>query len=1398
MKKLYIVLLLFLPTILFAQATALIPDGAVPRQTLTPLLSWTADPFPGPPTVTHYRVTISTVSPVVGGGGFYTAVEVVPSVSHAVTVPLTNNTTYYWIVESSDGGALGPWGRPSAEATFQTIMANPVITYPLSGATFVPLLPTVTWTFSGGTGGVTFDIELSIDGGGTWPPGLAVTGLPGASTSYTYTSALTANTAYVIRIRAKNGVEPDKTSSVNSFTTIGAPTATAATSVTAASFQANWTAYSGATSYYIDVATDAGFASILGGYNNLLVSPFGTSYVVTGLSAGTTYYYRVRANNGALTTPSSNTISVVTIPPAPVATAATLMTQTSFQANWNASNGATGYRLDVDDDPLFVSPLGGYTNLAVAGTSQSVIGLSNGTTYYYRVRAENASSPPPSSNSNVISTVTIPSDINTAAETNVTGTSFTANWTAPAPAQVITGYYLDVATNAGFTTFVTGFNNLNVGSVVTYNVTGLSANTNYWYRVRAYNASGTSGNTGTTESLTTGPLATAATLVTQTTFQANWNAVGGATTYFLDVGTTNGGTEVIANLNVGNVTFYSVSGLTAGTTYYYRVRSNAVPGINSNTITVVMVPPAPVAIAATNLLGTSFSANWNTTLGATGYFLDVASDLAFTTFVSGFNNLSVGNVLTYTVTGLTPTTTYYYRVRASNSSGTSGNSNTITESGLTNTPSFAGGSPANFAVGVSIQPSFAWTGAGPNYWFELDNNSDFSSPLVQVGPTASTSYDFLPYVSTATTLLSNSTVYYWRIRQTGSAWVSREFQTCAPAVPLITTISLAGINATLYWYPLPFQTGLKYDLLYSTNSNMSGFTTVADLTTTNHTLTGLTIGTTYYVQVRAKNSAGTVIHSYSTVSNFTVPGLPTPYPSYPTGGVTVYTNPPYLYWYIGSILPGLEYEVRYGTSNTDTTPADGMIDTGTNLALTTNLYTTFPAALTAGQIYYWQVRSKSGANYSPWSSIVSFTVYNTVPTSPIVPFPSYPTGGTTVYFNPPTFYWYLGQYATGLEYYVEWATSNSPFTAIGNSGWISTEYYSLLTNLSAGQTYYWRVKSRLAAPPNTQSSWSTIESFVMASTVGGGVTAPTPSTPIGGVTIYDLTPTLEWLSFSTSTLEYRVQWSPYPNTNISGELNHATVVTTGWQSGQSYTLTVPQTLTAGVTYYWQVQARLQLSPATLSAWSYVATFTTAASATAIVPLIGSPNYGQPINNTTAILSWRIPTISSSPLSYEVNYSKDSDFKTFSTITNVKETNVEVKGLEVGKKYYWRVLSKANNGSVSMYSAIGSFSTSSSVTSVESNLELPRKYDLQQNYPNPFNPTTRITFSLPENSFVSLKIYDMLGREIKSLVGNEVAAGTHSVEWNSTDNFGNKVASGTYIYRITAGSFISVKKMLLIK
>lgn len=89
--------------------------------------------------------------------------------------------------------------------------------------------------------------------------------------------------------------------------------------------------------------------------------------------------------------------------------------------------------------------------------------------------------------------------------------------------------------------------------------------------------------------------------------------------------------------------------------------------------------------------------------------------------------------------------------------------------------------------------------------------------------------------------------------------------------------------------------------------------------------------------------------------------------------------------------------------------------------------------------------------------------------------------------------------------------------------------------------------------------------------------------------------------------------------------------------------------------------------------------------------------------------------------------------------------------------------------------------------------IPKEYLLFQNFPNPFNPTTKINFDLPMESHVTLKIYNILGEEVTTLVNKQMTAGHQSVAFNAF-----KLASGMYIYRIEAGNFVQVKKMLLMK
>jgi hypothetical protein len=98
-----------------------------------------------------------------------------------------------------------------------------------------------------------------------------------------------------------------------------------------------------------------------------------------------------------------------------------------------------------------------------------------------------------------------------------------------------------------------------------------------------------------------------------------------------------------------------------------------------------------------------------------------------------------------------------------------------------------------------------------------------------------------------------------------------------------------------------------------------------------------------------------------------------------------------------------------------------------------------------------------------------------------------------------------------------------------------------------------------------------------------------------------------------------------------------------------------------------------------------------------------------------------------------------------------------------------------------------------LTDVKKVDELPQGFSLSQNYPNPFNPTTEIQFAIPAQSNVELKVFNLLGQEVATLVNTSMAPGTYTVDFNAS-----KLASGTYLYRLKAGEFVQVNKMVLMK
>jgi hypothetical protein len=96
------------------------------------------------------------------------------------------------------------------------------------------------------------------------------------------------------------------------------------------------------------------------------------------------------------------------------------------------------------------------------------------------------------------------------------------------------------------------------------------------------------------------------------------------------------------------------------------------------------------------------------------------------------------------------------------------------------------------------------------------------------------------------------------------------------------------------------------------------------------------------------------------------------------------------------------------------------------------------------------------------------------------------------------------------------------------------------------------------------------------------------------------------------------------------------------------------------------------------------------------------------------------------------------------------------------------------------------------------VDVPKEFKLLQNSPNPFNPATAIKFQLPVSSFVTVKIYDQIGREVATLLNEEKPSGSHIVYWNGKDKNGNSVASGIYLYRLSAGNYVETRKMNLLK
>jgi hypothetical protein len=189
-----------------------------------------------------------------------------------------------------------------------------------------------------------------------------------------------------------------------------------------------------------------------------------------------------------------------------------------------------------------------------------------------------------------------------------------------------------------------------------------------------------------------------------------------------------------------------------------------------------------------------------------------------------------------------------------------------------------------------------------------------------------------------------------------------------------------------------------------------------------------------------------------------------------------------------------------------------------------------------------------------------------------------------------------------------------------------------------------------------------------------------------------------------------------------------------------------------------------------------------------------------INSTFVPFFWRKGAADVTGYWFEL--ASDSNFYFKSIDTSLTDTMKTMTLLSVNTKYWWRVRSKILSG-WSGFSEKRKFYIT--LTGIIENGNLPAEFKLEQNYPNPFNPTTMIKYDLPVESNVKLKVFDVLGREIVTLIDGVQTPGFKSINWNSQDKFGRNLASGIYFYKLEATSlndhqkyFTQIRKMILMR
>ena len=642
-------------------------------------------------------------------------------------------------------------------------------------------------------------------------------------------TGLTNGISYHVQVRGKNATGTGPHVEVNG-TPIAAPAAPTGLAVNLGNGQVevSWTAAARATSHEIRHGTSSGDGDWAATTTN-------TSHTLTGLTNGTTYYIQVRGKNTAGDGSHAETTGTPLTKPTNLTTT---VSDGQIAVSWTAAVGATSHEF------RYGTTSGAGTWAATTNdTSQTITGLTNDTEYFVQVRGKNTTGAGAHAeiSATPIAAPARPMDLMVEGLNN--NKQLSVSWTAAVGA---TSHEFRYGTTSGAGTWAA------TTSDTSQTITGLTNGTTYYVQVRGKNTIGAGAHAEISATPNTAPAApTSLTRASgDSSITVGWTAAARATSHEFRYGTTSGaGTWAATDTN----TSQTITGLTNGTKYFVQIRGKNIGGYGPDEQISARPNPAIPTNLMANIGNKRVDVSWTPAKGA------VSHEIRYGTTSGAGTWAETDTESSHAITGLTNATTYYIQVRGKHYNGTGAHAE------ITATPNTPPDAPTNLtATAGNGQLEMSWTAGARATSHEIRHGTTSGA-----GTWVATSGD----TSHTITGLANGTLYYVQVRGKNDTGTGTHVETTAtpigtPEAPM-NLMAIAGNGQLgISWTAAVGAT--SHEFRYGTTSGAG--TWAATTSDTSHTITGLTNGTAYYVQVRGKNTIGAGTHAEISAT----PAIPKP------------------------------------------------------------------------------------------------------------------------------------------------------------------------------------------------------------------------------------------------------------------------------------------------------------------------------------------------------------------------------------------------------------------------------------------------------------------------------------------------------------------------------------------